>query len=316
MLVRVAHKRLEAQDICSFELVPADGTTLPAFSAGSHIDVQLPNGITRQYSLCNDAAETHRYLIGVLKTPDGRGGSVAMHQQVHEGDLLSISAPRNHFALAHGASHSLLFAGGIGITPILCMAERLHHTGESFSLHYSARSLRRAAFAQRIDTSGFADQVHWHLDDGPAGQRLDLPACLAGPQPETHLYVCGPKGYIDAVLDTARSAGWHETRLHYEFFTAQPQLLWDDGSFEVQLASSGRVIAVAADQTVVQALVTAGVQVPISCEQGICGTCLTRVLAGNPDHRDLFLSPEEQAANDQFLPCCSRAKTARLVLDL
>ena len=314
--VRVARKAVEATDICSFELVAADGTPLPGFSAGSHIDVHLPGGVTRQYSLCNDSQETHRYMLGVLRDPASRGGSQAMHDTVQEGDLLDISAPKNHFSLAAHASRSLLLAGGIGITPILCMAERLAATGAPFEMHYCSRTRERTAFYQRIQTASFADQVQIHLDDGPAEQKLALPALLAAPQVGVHLYVCGPKGFMDAVLQTARASGWPEAQLHYEFFSAEVQKSADDASFDVKLASSGRVVRVAADQTVVKALALAGVDVPMSCEQGVCGTCLTRVLEGVPDHKDMYLTPEEQAANDQFTPCCSRSKSALLVLDL
>ncbi|MCU0927922.1 MAG: PDR/VanB family oxidoreductase [Burkholderiaceae bacterium] len=314
--VRVARKVVEALDICSFELVAADGRPLPPFSAGSHVDVQLPNGLTRQYSLANDPTESHRYLIAVLRDAASRGGSAAMHDAVHEGDLLTISAPKNHFPLAHDASRHLLLAGGIGVTPILCMAERLATIGAAFEMHYCTRSRARTAFHGRIHASAFAERVHFHFDDGEAAQRLDPSALLAAPQAGTHLYVCGPKGFIDAVLGTARACGWPEAALHVEYFSADVAPHDGDAPFEVQLASTGRVVVVPRERSVVQALADAGVEVPTSCEQGVCGTCLTRVLAGVPDHRDVYLTPEEQAANDQFTPCCSRAKTPRLVLDL
>jgi vanillate monooxygenase ferredoxin subunit len=316
LTVRVTRKVAEAEDICSFELASADGAPLPAFSAGSHVDVQLPGGLTRQYSLCNDPAESHRYLIGVLRDPASRGGSQAMHDAVKEGDTLQISPPKNHFALAHEARRHLLLAGGIGVTPILCMAERLARSGGAFEMHYCTRSRGRTAFHDRIASSAFAASVQFHFDDGEAAQKLDLPALLGTPRAGEHVYVCGPKGFMDAVLGTARTAGWPEAQLHYEFFGADVAPAAGDGAFEVQLSSSGRVISVAADQTVVKALEAAGIIVPTSCEQGVCGTCLTRVLEGECDHKDLYLTPEEQTANDQFLPCCSRAKSTRLVLDL
>jgi vanillate O-demethylase ferredoxin subunit len=314
--VRVTRKHTEAEDICTFELASADGTPLPAFSAGSHIDVQVPGGLTRQYSLCNDPAESHRYLIGVLRDAASRGGSAAMHAQVNEGSVLSISPPKNHFALAHQAARHLLVAGGIGVTPILCMAERLAATGADFEMHYATRSRARTAFFDRIRQAPFATRVHFHFDDGAPQQKLDIAALLAAQPAGTHLYVCGPQGLMNAVLGAARASGWDEARLHHEFFGADVAPRAGDGAFEVQLASSGRVIPVAADQSVLAALADAGVIVPSSCEQGVCGTCLTRVIDGVPDHRDQYLLPEEQAANDQFLPCCSRAKSARLVLDL
>ncbi|MBS0433632.1 MAG: oxidoreductase [Proteobacteria bacterium] len=314
--VRVARKSIEAEDICSLELVSADGAPLPAFAAGSHIDVQLPGGPTRQYSLCNDPAETHRYLIAVLRDARSRGGSAAVHERVKVGDTLVISAPKNHFALAHDATSHLLLAGGIGVTPLLCMAERLAHAGADFEMHYCTRSPARTAFRQRIAAAPFAARVAFHFDDGEAAQKLDIAALLAAPRAGRHLYVCGPKGFMDAVLGSARAQGWPQAQIHYEFFGADAAPAAGDGGFEVMLASSGRVIKVAPDRSVVQALAEAGVSVATSCEQGACGTCLTRVIEGEPDHRDLYLTPEEQAANDQFLPCCSRAKSARLVLDL
>lgn len=315
LTVRVARKQVEAVDIVSLELMAADGAALPSFSAGAHIDVYLPNGLCRQYSLCNDPLESHRYLIAVLHDPASRGGSQAVHALLREGDELQISTPKNHFALAAVAQHSLLLAGGIGVTPILCMAERLAQTAASFTMHYSARAPERAAFRARIAAAPYAARVHWHFDDASPQQRLDLAGVLAGAAPASHLYVCGPQGYMEAVLAAARAAGWPEERLHYEFF-AGAAAATDGQAFAVRLASSGRTVAVPAGVSVVAALAAAGVAVPVSCEQGVCGTCLTRVLDGQPDHRDLYLTPDEQARNDQFLPCCSRARSALLVLDL
>lgn len=314
--VRVANKRVEAKDICSFELLRTDGKPLPAFAAGSHIDVAVTPDITRQYSLCNDPAENHRYLIAVLRDPNTRGGSDAMHASVNEGDVVTISAPKNHFELAHGARKHLLLAGGIGVTPILCMAERLAATGADFEMHYSTRSKDRTAFHERIAKAPYAPKVHFHFDDGAAEQQLDLNRQLAEPESGTHLYVCGPKGYMDSVLSTARAQGWPEETLHYEFFASNVAPAASDVSFEVKVASSGRIVVVAKDQTVTQALSAAGIEIQTSCEQGVCGTCITRVLEGVPDHKDMYFTPEEHAANDQFTPCCSRAKSARLVLDL
>lgn len=314
--VRVACKSIEAIDIATFELVGVDDRPLPAFSAGSHIDVHLPNGLTRQYSLCNEANEVHRYLIGVLRDPGSRGGSQSLHDAVGEGDVLHISAPKNHFPLAHDAKHSVLVAGGIGVTPILCMAERLALTGASIEMHYCTRSPGRTAFRDRIAASAFAEKVKFHFDDGDAGQKLDLTTLLATMQPGVHLYVCGPKGFMDWLLNAARAAGWPADQLHYEFFGAEVVKSEDDASFEVKLASSGKVVQVSKEQTVVQALAAAGIEVLTSCEQGVCGTCLTRVLEGEPDHKDMYLTLEEQAANDQFTPCCSRSKSRLLVLDL
>lgn len=315
--VTVARKTPVAEGICAFELVAADGNALPAFSAGAHIDVHLPGGLVRQYSLCNAPGETHRYLIGVLREPASRGGSAALHEAVLEGQALTISAPRNHFPLIEPAARSLLLAGGIGITPLLAMAERLSVQGADFSLHYAVRSRSRAAFVDRLAAAPYASQVSLHFDDEAPAQRLSLPAVIGAAPAGTHLYVCGPKGFIDAVLAQARAQGWPEGQLHWEFFANDAGAPRDsDEAFEVELASSGRVVVVPRGLSIVQALADAGVEVMTSCEQGVCGTCLTPVRAGAPDHRDAYLTPEEQAANDQMLLCCSRAKSARLVLDL
>ena len=314
--VRVARKALEAEGIAGFELVAADGGMLPAFEAGAHLDVQVPGGVVRQYSLSNPPAETHRYCIGVLREPAGRGGSAAMHDQVGEGTVLHVSRPINHFPLREEASASLLLAGGIGITPIIAMAERLGSNGASFALHYCTRSPARTAYAERLRSAPFADHVRFHFDDGAPEQKLDLVAELKTPQPNVHLYVCGPKGFMDAVIATARDAGWSDAQIHFEYFKGAEVISSHDRHFDVVIKSSGKVIRVEAAQPVTKALAAHGIEIPTSCEQGVCGTCVTRVLEGEVDHRDLYLMDDEKARNDQFTPCCSRAKSPRLVLDL
>ncbi len=315
LVVKVLGKRREAEGIASFELGRADGGPLPAFSAGSHVDVHVPGGPVRQYSLCSDAGERHRYRIAVLRDPQTRGGSAGMHDAVREGDLLTISEPRNHFPLVH-AKRTVLLAGGIGITPLLCMAQRLHAIGADFELHYCTRSVERTAFREEIAAAPFASRVHFHVDDGDAAQKLDLPAALGDRDTGTHLYVCGPTGFIQHVTQTAQALGWPAGQVHLEYFGAAPQDSSGDQAFEVKIASSGRVIPVLADQTVIQALEAHGVEVLVSCEQGVCGTCITRVLEGECDHRDLYFTDEEKARNDQFTPCISRARSKTLVLDL
>jgi vanillate O-demethylase ferredoxin subunit len=318
MKVQLIRKTEVARDVVSFEFVAPDGAALPAFSAGAHIDVTPADGLVRQYSLCNDPRETHRYVLGVLREPASRGGSTAMHA-LREGALLEISEPRNHFPLAPGAEHSILLAGGIGVTPILCMAERLAHTGASFETHYCTREPERAAFRERFEAPHLKPHSRLYFDTAPASERLDLARVLAAPAADTHVYVCGPAGFIDFVLDTARGLGWRSENVHREYFgapAANAAAHDSDGPFQVKLASSGRIVEVGATQTIVAALETAGIALATSCEQGVCGTCLTRVLAGEPDHRDVYLTDEERAANDQLLPCCSRSKSPVLVLDL
>lgn len=316
MRVRVAARQDEALDICSLDLVAVDGGALPGFSAGAHIDVHLPGGLVRQYSLCNAPGETHRYRIAVLRDAASRGGSATVHDQLQVGTVLDIGAPRNLFELDPSAPHHLLLAGGIGITPLLAMAEQLAAQGGAFTLHHATRTRERTPFVAQLAAAPYADRVHHHFDDGPAMQKLDLAATLRSAPAGSHLYVCGPTGFMEAVLAEGRAQGWDEARLHREYFAAAPTGTAGDGGFELELASSGRVIPVAADQTALAALLAAGLDIPMSCEQGVCGTCLTGVKSGVPDHRDQYLTPEERAANNQFLPCCSRASSPRLVLDL
>jgi vanillate O-demethylase ferredoxin subunit len=315
-LVRVARKWEEAERIFVFELADAAGAPLPAFGAGSHIDVHICGGMTRQYSLIRHDTERERYEIAVQRELQSRGGSEALCASVREGDELLISEPRNHFAL-EPAQHTILLAGGIGITPLLCMAERLASTDASFELHYCAQTRSRAAFLNRIASSTFAGRAFCHFDDGADAQRLDIASALAAPRADKHVYVCGPAGFLEFVRERARLAGWANANVHFEYFAPPPdQDRTDSAGFAVVLASSGKTVVVGADEPVTAALARAGVDIPMSCESGVCGTCLTRVIEGIPDHRDYFLSDAERAANDRFLPCCSRAKSTRLVLDI
>jgi vanillate O-demethylase ferredoxin subunit len=310
--VRIEAKAAVAQDVCALTLVAADGGALPAFTAGAHVDVHLPGGLVRQYSLSNDPAETHRYVLGVLREAESRGGSKAVHEQLAPGQTLQVSAPKNHFPLAAHTQRSLLIAGGIGITPILAMARQLASEAADFEFHYAASSAERMAFRAEIEASDWAEVANFHVGQ----ERLDVKQLLAAQDGDVHVYVCGPKRLIDAVVDAAQGLGWAAERVHREFFGgAEVSAPGQDRAFDIELRS-GRVITVPADQSAAQALIAAGVPLLTSCEQGVCGTCLTRVIAGQPEHRDLYLTPEEQAANDQFLPCCSRARGDRLVVDL
>ena len=314
--LRVARRRQEAADVCSLELVAPDKRLLPAFTPGAHVDVHLRGGLVRSYSLCDAPGEHRRYRIAVLRETASRGGSAAVHA-LREGDVVAVGAPRNHFELSPDAGHHLLLAGGIGITPLLAMAHWLSRQRASFALHYSARSQDRAAFVGEVRES-FGTRAHLYFDEDGPDRRLPLSDVLARCDATTHLYVCGPGAYIEWVLATARAAGWAEARLHREHFAApvRPSDNTDASAFEVQIASSGLVIRVPPDRSVADMLHASGIDLPLSCEQGICGTCVVRVLEGTPDHRDAFLTPAEWAANDRVTPCCSRARTPRLVLDL
>lgn len=313
--VKIAARQQEAADIVSFKLVDPDGHALPAFTAGAYVDVEIKPGLIRQYSLCNVPGDAH-YVIAVLQEEGSCGGSIAMHQ-LAEGMLITISAPRNNFPLETTAKKSLLFAGGIGITPLLCMAEQLSLSHADFSMHYCARSVERMAFKTRIRQSSFANNISFHFDDGAFAQKLAPEKELAKVDASTHIYICGPVGFIDWILHIARSAGWAETQLHREYFSVtQTADTATQTAFEVQITSTGAVFLVEADQSIANALRANGVYIPTSCEQGICGTCLTNVLEGIPDHRDAFLTEDERSSNKMIMLCCSRAKSSRLILDL
>lgn len=313
--VRVASRAQAAEGIVRLDLVSADGRDLPPFEAGAHIDLFLGNGLTRQYSLCSDPAERGFYRIAVLREPASRGGSAHVHEALIEGATLEVSSPRNLFALDETAEEHVLFAGGVGVTPILAMARRLSALGRPFTFHYCARDRSRAAFLDELAAAPFSSAVRLSFDAEPQ-TRLDLDTALARPAPQRRLYVCGPGGFMAHVIDGALARGWSPDQIRKEHFAAAPAPEGQDRPFELLIASSGQVVAVSADQTAAQALEAAGVFVPVSCEQGVCGTCLTRVIEGEPDHRDAFQTNDERAANDQFTPCCSRARSQRLVLDL
>ena len=310
---RIARRVQLADDIVGLTLSAVDGDPLPPASPGAHIDLHLPNGLIRQYSIARHSAAG--YELGILRDPASRGGSACVHNALHEGDALEISLPRNLFPLATEAQRSLLFAGGIGITPIIAMAEALHAAGADFELHYCTRARHRAAYLDRLASAPWADRVHLYHDDLPEAGKLDTVGVVAFPEPGKHLYVCGPNGFMDHVINTARAAGWAEANVHSERFSAPAIDTSDDGSFDMVINSTGQTIRVGAEQTAIAALHAAGFDVPLSCEQGICGTCLTRVLDGEPEHRDMFLTDAEREANNQFTPCCSRGK-GKLLLDL
>jgi vanillate monooxygenase ferredoxin subunit len=313
--VRIASRDPVAEDIIGLDLVHADGEALPPFSAGAHVDLFLGNGMTRQYSLCNDPADQSRYRIAVLREPSSRGGSAFVHDALVKGAVLTIGLPRNLFALDEAGHEHLLFAGGVGVTPILAMAYRLHALGARFTLHYCARSRSRAAFLEELAAAPFAASVRLSFDDEP-NTRLDLDAALAAPSPDRRVYVCGPAGFMAFVTEGATTRGWTSGQIRKEHFAAEVAPTDQNRPFDLVIASSGQVVAVAADQTAAQALEAAGVFVPLSCEQGVCGTCLTPVIEGEVEHRDAFQTDAEKAAGLAFTPCCSRARSQRLVIDL
>jgi ferredoxin-NADP reductase len=310
----IARREEQVPGIVVLDLVDPDGAALPSFEAGAHVDVQVSPNMVRQYSLCGNPADRRVYRLGVLLDPDSRGGSAGVHAGFHVGSRVRIGSPRNLFPLVADARRSILVGGGIGITPMVAMAHHLHDAGRDFTLHYCARSRDKAAFLRELDEAGFRGRIDLHFDDGPAQQRLDAARALPPPAPDIHLYVCGPDGFMAWIIGEAVRLGYQEPQIHREFFKVDIDRSGD--AFDVVLSRSNRRITVDAASTIVAALSKAGVKITTSCEEGICGTCLCTVLAGSPDHRDVYLTDEEKAANDQMLLCCSRSKTPQLVLDL
>lgn len=312
--VVVKQRELQAQAVAVITLMAANGAPLPAYTAGAHIDVHLPGGLVRQYSLCGDPRERSNYRLAVLKDPASRGGSIAV-QTLTEGATLSIGEPRNHFPLAPDAAYHVLCGGGIGITPMITMAWELHAAGKPFELHYSARSRSQAALLGELASVPWASKATLYFDD--EGTKLDPVAALEAAPAGRHIYVCGPTGFMDWVMYRARAAGLTSHEIHREYFSAPAhEVTTPDAAFEVVAKKSGRSVKVEAGQSIRDALKTIGIKVDVSCEEGVCGTCLCTVLEGEPDHRDAYLTDEEREANDQILVCCSRSKSPRLVLDI
>jgi ferredoxin-NADP reductase len=301
-----------------FELRRSEGGELPSFTAGAHIDVAviLPDGAParRSYSLVNSPAERARYEIAVLREPQGSGGSTFMHERVTIGDRLAASAPRNDFPLAADAREHCLIAGGIGITPILAMARALAAAAQPFDLHYCARS--PDAMAYRDEIAALADdRARFYFDGGDPSRGLDLGALLATPVPGRHLYVCGPRGMIDAALTRCQAAQWPREQVHFELFTPAKAEAGDQ-AFEVVLGRSGRSVRVPAGKTILETLLEAGEEPLSDCRRGECGVCVTEVLAGAPLHRDYYLTESEKAAGKSMCICVSRSRSGKLVLDL
>ncbi|WP_407704352.1 PDR/VanB family oxidoreductase [Streptomyces spongiae] len=311
--VTVLSRRTVADGVLSLELAPGSGEPLPPWQPGAHIDVVLPTGVTRQYSLCGPAELRDRWRVAVLREPDGRGGSRWIHDNVREGTRLRVRGPRNHFPL-RPARRYLFVGGGIGITPLLPMTAAAEAAGAEWSLLYGGRTHASMAFLPEL--AGYGDRVTVRPQDRYG--LLDLAGFLGEPDPSALVYCCGPAGLIDAV--EAHCADWPPGSLNVERFAAaageQPAVEEGEQPIEVELRASGMTLTVPPEQSVLRAVEEAGVPVLSSCEEGICGSCETAVVEGEVDHRDSLLTDEERAAGDTMLICVSRARGARLVLDL
>jgi ferredoxin-NADP reductase len=334
--VRVAAIREEAESIRSYELRPLSPATLPPYTAGSHVDLYLPNGLVRSYSICNEAEDGSHYVVCVNKEAESRGGSAFLHERLTLGDVMDIGTPRNHFPLAEDAHHSILIAGGIGITPLWSMIQRLERLGGSWELHYTARTRQHALFLDRLErlvsketvaseetvpeATGVLDDAarspgrqRMHFRSTQAGdRRFDLVDIVRSAPAGAHFYCCGPAALLsDFEAATARIAA---DQVHVERFAAAAPTS-SESIFTVELAHSGCDVVVPPGTSILDALLEAGVQVPYICREGVCGTCETRVLSGVPDHRDQILSQAERDGGHVIMVCCSRSKTPRLRLD-
>ena len=322
MELTISDIRVETPLIRSLGLQAPDGSPLPPFSPGAHLQVRIPGlADARCYSLVTFAPEAtcfdtpQAYRLGVRIEADSSGGSRFMHG-LRVGDTLTVTGPKNDFPL-HAAkadeTETVLIAGGIGITPIAAMASALQAAGRPWSMHYSGRSLDQLAFKDEL-TALAGPALHLHADDDPAS-RLDIGALLDDLSTTQHLYVCGPKGMIDAVIEGAKARGWPACHVHFELFTSAAPLAGDQ-PFEVELSQSGQVLTIPADKTIVEVMEEAGCDPMYDCKRGECGVCTATVLKGEPDHRDYFLSDAEKAGGKLIQICISRAKSPRLVLDL
>lgn len=311
--VIVSRREDQSPTVTVLELQHPEGKALPAFSAGAHIDVQVDTDLVRQYSLCSNPADRTHYRLGVLREAESRGGSAGIHAHFEEGLKVAISEPKNHFHLMDTQDHSILVGGGIGITPLIAMAYSLRDAGRSFELHYCVRSAAQAGFIAELEKE-FPEQFHLYVEDVDDGNRLDIDATLQRAGAQSHVYVCGPAGFMDWIIQSAQQAGYEPGHIHREFFSADVDT--SGAEFEVVAEASGVTVQVPDGVTIAEALREAGVQVDVSCEQGICGTCICDVIEGTPDHKDQFLNDEEREMNDQIAVCCSRALSDRLVLDI
>lgn len=311
--VRIRQIRWEAQGIFSYELVDENRALLPAFTAGAHIDLRMPEGTIRSYSLVGDPTDRSAYVIAVQREEAGRGGSKWLHDQARVGDVLSISAPRNEFSFAEDSDLSVFVAGGIGITPILPMIRHLEVEGKKWILYYATRSREVTAYMHELDTLDAGRcRVNYSIG-GERTARLNIRQVIETTDAGAHFYCCGPNRMIDDFVSATAS---HSPELvHYERFSASSEAA-AQGGFDVVLAKSGGTVSVASGQRMLDALLDANVPVPYACSNGICGTCLTKVIRGTPDHRDDFLSDDEKALGNSIIVCCSGSLSPELVLDL
>jgi vanillate O-demethylase ferredoxin subunit len=314
LMVQVSEVVAEARDVVRLELRAVGGGALPPFEAGGHIEVTLPNGLIRHYSMTNDCRETDRYVIAIGRAAKGRGGSDYIHRSIRCDTRLRISPPRNNFRLDTEAGGFLFVAGGIGITPILSMIRWCEANGRPWRLVYATRNRQRAAFYEELSAFG-PEHVRFHFDD-EEGRILDVAGAIADVAAGERIYCCGPDPLMKAA--EAAAAGLPPGTIRFEWFTAPDDAASAPAgeSFQIRLRRSGKEFMVPGDKSILEILEENGIVHPFSCREGLCGTCQTGVCEGVPDHRDYFLSDEERDAGKMMMVCVSRAKSPMLVLDL
>lgn len=311
MQLRVTRNERIADGIHLFELQDKAGAVLPAFTAGAHIAIRTPSGLLRKYSLCNDPAERNRYQVAIKREANGRGGSINLVDRIKAGDELAVAAPVNDFGLPQRAQDFIFIAGGIGVTPMMAMIRQVMAEGKRFRLFYCSRAPETTAFRDELSTPEFKGAVAIHYDYGDVSRSLDLKPILAERKNREHLYCCGPRPLMEAVRKMTDH--WSAAAVHFEAFSDAETHKPTDRPFNVKLARSGDVLEVAADKTILEVLRAHGLDVPSSCETGTCGTCKTKLLAGEADHRDLFLAEHDKAGN--IMICVSRAKSDELEIE-
>ncbi|WP_237154009.1 PDR/VanB family oxidoreductase [Oryzibacter oryziterrae] len=310
--MRVHRIEWAAEGTIIIDLRNPDGSPVTPFTAGAHIELLMPSiGITRAYSLANDPAETHRYVLGVVLEPKSRGGSRFLHRELRVGDTIDVQGPHNHFPLDDTNDHSVLIAGGIGVTPILTMAHRLKAMGKSFEFHFAVRDLSRAAFLDEVKAV-CGDRLHLHID-AEVGRPLNIPGIVAKAPAHSHFYCCGPLPMLHAYEEATKDLP--DDNVHLEYFKAPPPAV-GGGAFEVEIASTGEVFTIPPEKTILEVLSDAGAYFGSSCAEGVCGSCECKVLKGEPDHRDSVLTARQKATNKVMMICVSRAKSERLLIDV
>lgn len=316
-LVRVVHRAAASDGAVLLRLDSADpDTPLHRFPAGAHVDLHVRPGLVRQYSLVGAPGADDHYLVCVQREADGRGGSLAVHDELHAGTELEVSAPRSTFELVPSASSALLIGGGIGLTPLVSMAEHLHREAMDFEFHAYARNASALPLHDDLQTRPWAHRIHRHFSDGGDSFRSTAPPALSAPHPESAVYVCGPEGFINLARSRAITAGWPLDRIVSERFAPADSPSGAGTAFDVIAASTGERMTVGADETIADVLESRGYETYRSCGQGYCGSCVATVRSGIPDHRDDFQTDAQRASNRQINICVSRSLTPLLELDV